>query len=359
MDRREFLRTTGAAAAAATTATATATAAVSVPGSGTAIASPAILCETRELWLHMPWLDNGQGFGDSGRRLARRIERFSEGRFRVAIQADPAADGPCDIFHDTAHAWTARHAACAYFGGLPGDTGLSPADFETWLSVGGGQVLWDEFGLELGFKPLLAGHAGVAPAIWSKRPVSGVADFEGAKVFAFGLGAEVARALGAEPVSMPQSQVANALAEDRVRFVEWGGALQSLALGLQRVAPHATGNGFSGNGTALSLSVRLTLWESLSESDRAALTAAATEEYRACVSEQRAHEAIVRRAVREANGVEFAPFPADIADAISRVAVATIAHVAARDRRSARIDRSYMAFRSAIAASSSRSGLIS
>ena len=67
MDRREFLITTSGAAVAASAA-ATASAAESE------LASPSIVGSRRTLELANTWPDDGKGFGDSARRLARSAE---------------------------------------------------------------------------------------------------------------------------------------------------------------------------------------------------------------------------------------------------------------------------------------------
>lgn len=353
MDRREFLRTTGGAAAATATGAAAA-------GAGTFsedIKAPHVGGGTREVGLAMAWPDNGRGFGDSARRLARRIEALTDGRYRITLLEGADGTGAA-LTHGMAHAHLAHHGAFAYFGGLPGDVGLAPADLAAWLEVGGGQGLWDGLAAEHGFKPLIAGHGGAEPPLWSATPLASLTDLEGAKVYAPGLGAEVARALGAEPVALAPHEVAGALADGSIRFAEWGGALHSMALGLHTAAAFATGTGINGNGTALSLDVRLSFWEGLGTTDRMAFAAAAAEEFRVSVWEARAHEDIVRSALGQAHGVHYSRFPADVSDAVSRVAAATVAHVARRDEVSSRIDRSYMAFRSAVGAVE-RSALVS
>jgi TRAP-type mannitol/chloroaromatic compound transport system substrate-binding protein len=355
MDRREFLKTTGGVAAAATAGT---VATAHELAASEAPAAPAIGSGTQELGLAMPWPDNGKGFGDSARRLARRIEALTGGRYRVAMREGADAHA-ADLAHGSAHHHLSHHAAFAYFAGLPGDTGLAAGDLAAWLEVGGGQTLWDDLAAGLGFKPLLAGHGGASPPLWSSRPMTSLADLEGGKISAPGLGPDVARALGAEPVALEPRDVVEALSRGTIGFAEWGGALHSMALGLHTSAVHATGSGLNGNGTALSLAVRLPLWESLSAGDKSAIAAAAAEEFRVSLWEAQAHEAMIRSALTQAHGVRFLPFPADVADALSRVAAATVAHIAGRDERSARIDHSYMAFRSAVTGAAHRTALVS
>src|SRR5262245_41625535 len=98
MDRRELLSTTGGVAA----PTAVASAPARADGAGEAAAAPYIGTGARELGLAMPWRDNGRGFGDSARRLARRIEALTDGRFRIAMTS--GSDGAtAELTHASAH----------------------------------------------------------------------------------------------------------------------------------------------------------------------------------------------------------------------------------------------------------------
>lgn len=346
MDRREFLFTTGGAAVAAASP-----AAAEPPEAGaepTATRSAAMV-----LRLSLPWGDTVQGPGDSALRLARRFEAMTSGRYRVEITGEDGSDGDADLLHGPIHDFTPLHPGYAYFAGLPGSAGLSAPDLARWIAVGGGQSLWDDLAGELGWKPLLAGHGGEAPPLWSREPITGLGSLSGRKVSAPGFGAEVARALGAEtqPSSFLQDGMAfrgaaAALADGTVDAVEAGDLATSLALGLPAVARHATGNGFNAHGTAFALHVRRSVWESLPDADQVILAAAASEEFQLSLAEARAHARVARQVLEERFGIRFAPWPADMAGAIERVAEATIAYAAGHDARARRIDQSYTAFRS-------------
>ncbi len=76
------------------------------------------------------------------------------------------------------------------------------------------------------------------------------------------------------------------------------------------------------------------VWNSLPPVDKAALEAATLQEFHASCAEARAHDAIARKTLASRYGVAFASFPADIAEAVKRVADTTVAHVAGRDAKS-------------------------
>jgi len=347
MDRRAFLITTGGvavAAASGSAAEAGASADAPSPGSGATV-----------LRLAMAWADTPQGPADSARRLGRRIAAMTQGRYRIELAPADAEDplSQADLLHGTAHDLAPLHPAFAYFAGLPGSGGLGATDLAHWIAVGGGQMLWDDLAGRHGWKPLLAGHMGEAPPLWSRRPIGALADLAGLRLSAPGLGADVARGLGAEASTPLPAAVllASRLADGSLDGAEAGGALASLAQGVAQDAPHATGTGFNAAGTALALHIRLAVWNRLSDADKAIFAAAAAEELQASMAEARAHERIARDVLSASFGVQFAPWPGDVADALERVAEATIAHVAGHDATAARIDQSYMAFRNAVSGS--------
>ncbi len=178
------------------------------------------------------------------------------------------------------------------------------------------------------------------------RPITSVGDLAGQRLHARGLARDVVRALGAEPVTLPARGLPKALASGDIFAAEWGGVLASSAIGIAQVAEHHTAFGVTRYGSALSLGLAKSLWDSLPVADRAIFAACAAEEHRTSLAEARGHEMIMRTALR-ANGLGFSNLPEDVADAIERVADAVVAHVAGVDARAGRINASYMAFKSA------------
>lgn len=342
MDRRRFLMSTGGVAVAAAASTAGAEAATWATSPGPVPEGAAVLR------LAMPWANRPQGPAESAWRLAQRFQAMTGGRYHLQIVASV---DEADLLHASPHDLASHHPALSYFAGLPGSAGLAASDFAHWLTVGGGQMLWDDLAADYGWKPLLAGHLGHAPPLWSQAPITRLSDIAGQPLAIGGLGADAARALGAEVLAIGPDAAVGALGDGSIRAAEMGGLLTSLGLRVARVAKYATGHGLTGGGTALALHVRLDAWERFAAEDQAILAAAAEQEFHASVAEDRAHERLARQTLETAFGVTFAAWPEDIAGALDRVAEATIAHVAGYDARAARIDQSYMAFRSAISGS--------
>jgi TRAP-type mannitol/chloroaromatic compound transport system substrate-binding protein len=322
MDRREFLLTAGAAAAATTT-----------------IAAPALSSNVKHLRLAVA------GHADQARRLARRIATMSGGRIKITVMPGIANGlnavraGDADLYHASEHDHLDAHRALAYFAGLPGDQGIAPEHLGAWMRAGGGQDLWDELAAGFGVKAMHAGHGGRSVFVAGRR-VERLRDLAGEKVSVTGLARDVVRGFGLEPVAVDAARLPDLFKRGEILAAERGAAIKTEALGLQ--APFSVGTAINRQGEALSLGLERTLWESLSESDRAIFVAAAACETQLALAVETAH----RRQLRaEPRPESVWPVAQEFERAIGRVSDAVVAHVAASDTYAARINASYIAFR--------------
>lgn len=350
MDRREFLRTTGAAAAAATAATAAEATAQRLPGEAQ-VAAPAVLKGLQELRLAMPWPDAVSGFADQARRLGQRITSLSGGRYRIAFLPGVAnglaavRSGEADLYHGTEHDHLDAHRALAYFAGLPGDRGIAPDHLAAWMLVGGGQGLWDDLAGDFGVKAMLAGHSGDRACFVAARRIAEMSELAGKRVSVTGLARDVVRGFGLEPAAVSAPDLAAAMARGDILAAEWGGAIASHSLGLTAVGPYSVGTSINKHGAALSLGLRRSLWDSLSATDQAIFATAAAAEYQLALAEEEAHRRLL---YPEPPADKTWPLARDLKRAIGRVADAVVAHVAAADANAQRINAGYVAFRRAL-----------
>lgn len=335
MDRRDFLKTSGAAAVATG---AVGTAALSADDVA-ALPAPAILSGSKRLLL----ASDVTASSFEPDRLARRIEAASNGHFRIEMSHD--ADG-AELAYGRVSCHAGAHRGFSFFAGLPFAQGLSAPDQHAWLAVGGGQMLWDELAASFGFKPLLAGHTGPSGGVWATTRLERPADFAGLTVHAEpGLAADVLRALGAHPVAMEARGLGRGLADGDVRAAEWLGPIIGVSPGVQPLAQRLYEPGFHRGGMMLSLDVRKPLWESMSESERAIFEACATQEYHLSAAEARAHSLIAARVAAPAKWPVRLEFPDAVADALDQVCAEILEDFSATGAEARRIHDSYQAFR--------------
>jgi TRAP-type mannitol/chloroaromatic compound transport system substrate-binding protein len=346
MRRRDFLKTTGAAAAAATATTGAAHAIVA--GARAEVAALGVAKGLKELRLAMPWPDTVAGPADQAFRVAQRISAMSDGRYRIVLVPGAANGlaavraGEADLYFASELGHLDAHKVLAYFAGLPGDRGLEPRHLAAWMLVGGGQALWDDFAGDFGVKAMLAGHLGDEPRLLATRRIETMSELAGEKAAVDGLARDVVRGLGMEPATVAMSEVAGGLRSGELLAAEVGGATTTHFSGVAGSAPYWSGTAINRHGAALSLGVSRTLWDSLPIGDQMIFETAAAAELQLAIAEDEAHRRLLAPAPP---ATRTWPFAADLARTITRVADAVVAHVAAADAQSQRINAAYVGFR--------------
>jgi TRAP-type mannitol/chloroaromatic compound transport system substrate-binding protein len=340
MDRRDFLKTTGAAAVAAgTVAGAPATASEAEAGSNPT--APAVLSGIRMLTLASTSPIDLPGAG--AERLAQRIGAATGGRFCIQLQS-----GPDEADLSFGSAYHAAHPAFAFFAGLPFGHGLEAASMQTWLGPGGGQMLWDELAWAHGLKPLVAGHTGESAGVWATARLERTSDFAGQRIVVSGLAADVLRTLGATPVELNRADIKPALADGRIGAAEWLGPLAAVAPDLQPLTQRLYRPGFHPSGALLALGVRRQLWERLTAADQAIFEACAAEAYHSSLTDAHAHALLARQVEAPEKWPVRVAFSAEITAALSATTQDAIARLAEFDASARRIHDSYQAFRAAL-----------
>lgn len=194
-----------------------------------------------------------QGFLPAASPTHKALEAFAanlkeKSGGRLAIQALPggaavavgeslnaAAAGILDGHYTAASYFAARDPGFAVFG----DTGAAYPDVDTrdrWYAEGGGA----ELGTELYAK---YGMVYLGPVFWpseqipSRKPIRGFADLAGTKIrVPPGTISEILGAAGAAVVSLPGSEVFNALQTGVIDATDWASPSQNYDVGLYKAA---------------------------------------------------------------------------------------------------------------------------
>lgn len=330
MDRRGFLKTTGAAAVTAGTASAAA--------AGDAAPAPAILSGVRELTLSSAWAHPP---GEGADRLARRIEAATDNRYRIAIRDGDGAD----LSYGGAWRHAGLHRAFHIFAGLPLSQGLEASALQTWLAVGGGSMLWEELAAEFGHKPLVVGHTGASAGVWAVARLETPTDLVGARVHAEGLAGDVLRVLGATPALLAGIDLRAAMADGTLQAAEWLGPLAAAAHDLQPLAQRLYRPGFNRAGMLLSLDVARPLWDGMSAADRVIFEGCAAQEYQLSLADAAAHALIAAQIETPSKWPVRLAWSSEIRADLERAAAEAVQAIAAADPAARRIHDSYQAFR--------------
>ncbi len=354
MDRRGFLKVSGAAAACAAAAANAPTAGAADTPLRESVTSESdhAAGEARAVFAS-DWPDAVAGPADMARRLSQRLREATGANVELTCaglpengrETPPESSGaaPAILRFGCVSAFD-REPGAAYFAGLPGDAGLPPDALGDWISFAGGRALWDESATATGSKHLLAGHLGAAPLLWTDRPFSGgLAEFRTLRIGAQGLVAELVRSLGATAVDLSPAEKVGALAQDRVDAV-FASPLEALSTGLAEPAAAALKTCMLSAGETLALRIDLDHWNALPPRDRQAIEQTAFSFYRETVTEARAAETLAIEAARLRHHIEFGPMDARIEAMASATSAVLAAELAAHSELTQRIDASYRAF---------------
>lgn len=322
MDRRSFIKKAGLAGAGAAAAT--------------TLAAPAIAQGNQTWRMVTTWPKNFPGLGTGAQRFADRITAMTEGRLVVQVFAagelvppfesfDAVSNGRVEMWHGAAYYWQGKSPAFSFFAAVP--FGLLASEMNAWVYHGGGQELWDELSAGFNLKCMMCGNTGVQMGGWFNREISSLDDFQGLTYRMPGLGGEVLRRIGANAVALPGGEIYPALESGAIDGTEWVGPWNDLAFGFYKIAQYYYYPGFHEPGSALDCGINLDFWNSLSEADQAAITAAAQAEVSVMLAEFDARNADALRTLLDEHGVELKKFPNDILNAIGEASGAVVREV--------------------------------
>ncbi|MCK8463376.1 TRAP transporter substrate-binding protein [Aliiroseovarius sp. S1339] len=329
MERRKFLK--GAA----------------IGAGATALATPALAQGGKTMTIVSTWPRDFPGLGVSAQRLAARIGELSEGALKVEYFAAGERVGALDVFDEVAsgnsqayigadYYWTGKHPALAYFTAVP--FGMSFAEINAWVLYGGGMEIWDRVQDQFGLKGLPAGNTGTQAGGWFNKEIESADDFKGLKMRIPGLGGQVLAKLGASTVSLPGGQIYENLVSGTIDATEWVGPYNDYFMKFYEAAKYYYTGGMHEPGAQLSLTSNKSWWSSLSDWERAVITAAALEENSNSYFESMALNGEYLTKLVDEQGVEVRSFDDDTWDAMGEAAQEVFEETASYDALAAEVN---------------------
>ncbi len=340
MDRRKFIKAAGLGATA-------------MAAAGT-LAAPAIAKDVKHLKMVTSWPKNFPGLGTAANRFAERLEKASDGRFKVRVYAggelvhplkclDAVQEGTADLYHSAEYYYVGKDKGFAFYSAVP--FGFTATEMNAWLYFGGGQKLWDELSAQFGVKGLPCGNSGVQMGGWFRKPVNTIEDFKGLKMRMPGLGGEVLNAIGATALTLAGAEIMPALQRGTIDATEWVGPWNDLAFGFYKVTKHYYYPGFHEPGTMLSLGISKKLWDSLSDADKQLFINCAQAENSYDLAEFNANNGAALRTLVEKHGVKLHQFSDEIFKAFGEAAKDVLAAAGNSSPMAKKIYESFMKFR--------------
>ena len=254
-------------------------------------------------------------------RFAKRCFELSGGSLEIkvypknilvpALQVfDATSAGQIDAFHSGVYYWKGKNSAFSIFGGMP--LGLTSEEMLTWLKFGGGMELWRELYGKFNLYPLVGGSTGPQMGGWFKKPINSLADLKGLKMRIPGLGGEVLKLLGVNPILLPAGEIYTSLERGTIDATEWVGPALDRMMGFDKAAEYYY-TAWHEPGSILEITFNKDRWEKLSSEHQAIITAASEEMTATMIQEFRYENA--KSLASMPKNVQIKTFPKEIMDA--------------------------------------------
>jgi len=241
--------------------------------------------KTVKLKLATSWPAHFPIMGTGVDAFAKRCGELSGGSLEIkvypknilvpALQVfDATSASQIDAFHSGVYYWKGKNSAFSIFGGMP--LGLTSEEMITWLKFGGGYELWRELYAKFNLYPLIGGTTGPQMGGWFKKEINSLADLKGLKMRIPGLGGEVMKRLGVNPVLLPAGDIYTSLERGTIDATEWVGPYLDKMMGFDRAAKYYY-TGWHEPGSILEITFNKIRWDKLSREHQAIITTATEE----------------------------------------------------------------------------------
>ena len=282
--------------------------------------------------------------------FARRCGELSGGTLEIkvfpknilvpALQVfDATSAAQIDAFHSGVYYWKGKNPAFSIFGGMP--LGLTSEEMITWFKFGGGYDLWRELYGKFNLYPLIGGTTGPQMGGWFKKEINSLADLKGLKMRIPGLGGEVMKRLGVNPVLLPAGDIFTSLDRGTIDATEWVGPYLDKMMGFDKAA-HYYYTGWHEPGSILEITFNKARWERLSPEHQAIITAASEEMTGNMLQEFRYKNAVALQELPKS--VQIKSFPKEMMAAAKKALQDVLKDESAKSPDFKRVLASYEAF---------------
>ena len=299
------------------------------------------------------WPPNFPGAGVGANRLAKRIEKASNGRIRIKVYGggelvpayeafDAVSSGAVQMAHGAAYYWKGKAPAAQFFAAVP--FGMNAQEMNAWLYFGGGWELWKELYAPFNLMPAPAGNTGTQMAGWFKKEINSVADLQGLKMRIPGLGAEVLKRAGGTPVNVPGADVFIALQTGTIDAAEWIGPYNDLAFGLHKAAKHYYYPGWHEPCATLEAIFNKRQFDSLAADLQEIVLLSCRAANDEMLADYTAQNQRALRVLASEHGIIPKPLPESVLRRLKQLSLEVLEELAAEDDMVARVYASYREF---------------
>lgn len=218
------------------------------------------------------------GLADAMPWVADQLRAATDGRIDLRV-AEPGAVIPAfagfeatgDGSVDAAYSWMGYELgtlpSAALFGATP--FGLESAEYLAWMYFHGGRELMAKAYEPFGIHMIPCGTISPEGAGWFRNELETVADLQGLRFRAAGLGGEIMSELGMSVTVIPGGEIYQALETGAIDAAEFSLPSADLQLGFYQVASYYYLPGWHQPSTNQALYVNMDTWNSISAQDQA------------------------------------------------------------------------------------------
>ncbi|RKQ71440.1 TRAP-type mannitol/chloroaromatic compound transport system substrate-binding protein [Litorimonas taeanensis] len=354
MKRRDILLGSGAVAIGAGTLGALTKTTSPKPESSSnksALASPSLSKNRRQLRLATSWPKDFPGLGIMPVNLAKAVYDMTDGRLDIKVYAagelvgalecfGATSTGAADMYHAAEYYWQGKSKGFNFFTAVP--MGMTATEIMGWIDHGGGQELWDDLSGQFNIQAFQAGNSGHQTGGWFKKEIQSIEDFKGLKIRMPGLGGDIIRELGGAAVNLPGGEIYQALQSGAIDATEWVGPWNDLAFGFYREAPYYYAPGFHEPGASLSLGINKDVWNSFTPSDQAIIRYACRSVNDISLGEYNFRNAVALETLKSEHGIEPRILPDNVLATIGAASEDVLSGLAQADRKTANIYQSFV-----------------
>ena len=163
------------------------------------------------------------------------IQTFAAGEIVPGLQAlDAVASDTVEMAHTCSYYYIGKDKAFALGTAVP--FGLNARMMNSWLSIGGGTDMLNEFYANYGVYALPAGNTGAQMGGWYRKEIKTIDDMKGLKMRIAGIAGDVMAKVGVTPQQIAGPDVYAALEKGTIDATEFVGPYDDMKLGFQKVA---------------------------------------------------------------------------------------------------------------------------
>jgi len=264
-----------------------------------------------------------KGTGDNAVYTAQTITKISGGTLDVRFFEpgalvpggqifDAVSSGSLDSAWASPAFWTGKDIAFSIFSSVP--FGPDAGEYLAWMKYGGGEKMMQALYAKYNIHSMLCNFTSPEAGGWFRKEINTTEDLKGIKMRFLGLGSNVMQKLGVSTQLLQASEIFQALQLGTIDATEFSTPSMDLSLGFHQVAKFYYFPGWHQQASFGDMIWNKTKWDSLSDTQRAQVTAACDS---ALLNGMASSEAAQMGALKElqSKGVQLKTFDTKLLDA--------------------------------------------